>query len=156
MAAANSYAGLRQLRGKVKIAVDVDEMRRHGQTLICVDTTCIIAYLAGDDGSDVEFLDKLLLRKMVVLPPVAVAELFSDPALPREAELLIGSLPVLPLGEGYWGRAGKLRARLAAAGFGVRLADTLIAQVCLHHKTPLLTRDKGFRRFGKVAGLKLL
>jgi len=124
--------------------------------VICADTNCIIAYLAGDDGSDVEFLDKLLERKVIALPPVVVAELLSDPALPREAEMLIRSLPELTIGNGYWQRAGKLRAKLAQRGFSARLADTLVAQSCIDHKAPLLTRDKGFRRFVRIAGLDLL
>lgn len=123
--------------------------------MICADTNCIIAYLAGEDSSDVEFLDKLLQRRVLTLPPVVVAELLSDPSMPREAELLIQSLPVLAVREGYWQRAGKLRASLATHGIRARLADTLIAQSCLDHEIPLLTRDKGFQRFNKVAGLKL-
>jgi predicted nucleic acid-binding protein len=124
--------------------------------MVCVDTNCVIAYLAGDDGSDVEFLDKLLRRRAVALAPVVISELLSDPGLPLEAEKLIASLPQLAVGDGYWQRAGKLRAKLARSGYAARLADTLIAQSCLDHKAPLLTRDKGFQRFGKTAGLKLL
>jgi predicted nucleic acid-binding protein len=124
--------------------------------VVCADTNCVIAYLAGDTDSDVDFLDKLLARKAVVLAPVVVAELLSDPALPLAAEKLIASLPCLVTGDGYWKRAGKLRAQLARRGYAARLADTLIAQSCLDHKVPLLTRDKGFKRFARVAGLKLL
>jgi predicted nucleic acid-binding protein len=124
--------------------------------VVCADTNCVIAYLAGDKGSDVDFLDKLLAGKAVVLAPVVVAELLSDPGLPRAAEKLIASLPCLETGDGYWERAGKLRAELARRGYAARLADTLIAQSCLDHKVPLLTRDGGFQRFAKVAGLKLI
>jgi hypothetical protein len=124
--------------------------------LICADTNCIIAYLSGDDGGDIDFLDKLLRRGAVALPPVVITELLSDPALPHEAERLIGSFPVLTTVQGYWQRTGRLRAKMAANGYGAGLGDALVAQICLDHKTPLLTRDKGFRRFSKVAGLKLL
>jgi predicted nucleic acid-binding protein len=124
--------------------------------VICADTNCLIAFLAGEDRDDVEFLDKLLQRQIVKLPPVVVAELLSDPSLPREVELLILSLPVVTVSEGYWQRAGKLRARLSSQGYRARLADTLIAQACLDSDSPLLTRDKGFQRFRKVAGLKLV
>jgi hypothetical protein len=58
--------------------------------------------------------------------------------------------------DGYWARAGKLRAELARRGYAARLADTLIAQSCLDHQVPLITRDRGFQRLAKVAGLKLL
>jgi predicted nucleic acid-binding protein len=116
----------------------------------------VIAYLAGERASDVDFLDKLFARRIVVLAPVVVAELLSDPALPRAAEKLIVSLPRLVPGDGYWERGGKLRAELARRGYAARLADTLIAQACLDHNVPLLTRDKGFQRFARVSGLKLL
>ena len=124
--------------------------------MVCADTNCVIAYLAGDKGSDVDFLDKLFERRVVILAPVVVAELLSDPALPSAAEKLIKSLPCLVVSDGYWARAGKLRAELARRGYAARLADTLIAQSCLDHQVPLLTRDRGFQRFAKVAGLKLL
>lgn len=124
--------------------------------MICADTNCIIAFLAGDEGDDVDFLDKLLQRRVVALPPVVVSELMSDPALPHEAELLIRSLPELAVTEGYWTRAGKLRAGLSSHGVRAQLADTLVAQSCLDHNVPLLTRDKGFQRFQKLAGLILI
>jgi predicted nucleic acid-binding protein len=124
--------------------------------VVCADTNCVIAYLAGERGDDVDFLDKLFARRVVILAPVVVAELLSDPALPYAAGKLITSLPRLATGDGYWERAGKLRAQLARRGYAARLADTLIAQSCLDHNVPLLTRDKGFQRFAKVAGLKLV
>jgi len=34
------------------------------------------------------------------------------------------------------------------------LADTLIAQICIDHDVPLITRDKDFRHFAKH-GLRL-
>jgi len=123
--------------------------------LIWADTNCIIAYLAGDDGSDIEFLDKLLRRGAVAVPPVVISELLSDPALPPDAELVISAFPVLATREGYWQRTGRFRARLAAHGYKAGLGDSLVAQICLDYKTPLLTRDKGFGRFSKVAGLKV-
>jgi len=124
--------------------------------VVCVDTNCVIAYLAGENGGDVEFLDKLLQQRTVALAPVVISELMSDPGLPVEAEKLISSLPLLTVFEGYWHRAGLLRAGLARRGYVARLADTLIAQSCLDHKAPLLTRDQSFQRFVKTAGLKLL
>ena len=57
---------------------------------------------------------------------------------------------------GYWERAGKLRALLIAKRLKPRLADTLIAQICIDNDIPLITRDKDFRHFAKHAGLRLL
>jgi hypothetical protein len=98
----------------------------------------------------------MLVRKLVVLPPVVVAEMLSDPALPPGMDTILRSLPELPVTAGYWRRSGELRSQLARRGFKARLADTLIAQSCLDYKSALLTRDKGFQRFASVAGLKLL
>lgn len=128
---------------------------REGPEVVCPDTKCVIAYLAGKQSADVEFLDKLLERKIVVMAPVVVAELLSDPTLPAVAEGFIRSLPEMGAGPGYSPRAGKLRAVLAEKGFKARLADTLIAQSCLDHDVPLLTRGQGFRRFVKL-GLRLV
>ena len=50
--------------------------------MVCVDTNCVIAYLAGENGGDVEFLDKLLQQRTVALAPVVISELMSDPGLP--------------------------------------------------------------------------
>jgi predicted nucleic acid-binding protein len=44
-------------------------------------------------------------------------------------------------------RAGKTKAKLA---------DTLIAQLCIDHEVPLITRDRDFSHFQKFCGLKLL
>jgi predicted nucleic acid-binding protein len=37
----------------------------------------------------------------------------------------------------------------------VRLADTLIAQSCIDHHVPLITRDVDFRHFAKLGMLVL-
>ena len=123
--------------------------------MVAVDTNCIIAYLAGDSGEDIDLLDQLLARKLAVLPPVVVAELLSDPILPADAERMLRSLPEVSISDGYWYRAGKLRCELTKLGYKARLADTLIAQSCLDSNVALLTRDKGFRRF-EQAGLRLV
>jgi predicted nucleic acid-binding protein len=41
------------------------------------------------------------------------------------------------------------------AGFKAKLADTLIAQSCLDHDVPLITRDGDFRHFVAL-GLRVL
>ena len=69
---------------------------------------------------------------------------------------LLGERPRLPLKEGYWERAGALRATLIAACGKAPLADALIAQCCLDHGLRLVSRDADFRHFVRVAGLQLL
>jgi hypothetical protein len=90
------------------------------------------------------------------MAPVVLAELLSDPSMPAATEAGLLAVELLETTAGYWLRAGKLRAMLRQKGFKARLADTLIAQTCLDHGAPLLTRDRGFRPFSSHAGLVLI
>jgi len=123
--------------------------------MLCLDTSSVIAYLEGHSGSDVEAVDRALENQEGVIAPVTLSELLSDPALSRTLRKLILELPVLPVVEGYWERAGLLRARALRMGHKAKLADTLIAQSCLDHRVSLVSRDRDFRVFHRVAGLKL-
>jgi predicted nucleic acid-binding protein len=69
---------------------------------------------------------------------------------------LFRELPLLPLSAGYWERTGALRSRILARGLRARLADALIAQSCVDHRLPLVTRDADFRHFARLGGLKLI
>jgi predicted nucleic acid-binding protein len=64
-------------------------------------------------------------------------------------------LPRLEITDGYWERAGALRARVLGKGLKARLADALIAQSCLDHRVPLVTADRDFRHFTRH-GLELM
>jgi predicted nucleic acid-binding protein len=44
--------------------------------------------------------------------------------------------------DGYWRRAGLLRAMLVKRGHKAKLADVLIAQSCLDHRVLLITTTK--------------
>lgn len=96
-----------------------------------------------------------LEQAQAALPPVVLTELLSDPKVSSAVKDLFLQLPVLETTDGYWQRAGLLRARLLARGRRARLADTLIAQSCLDHEVPLVTRDADFRHFVRLAGLRL-
>ena len=124
--------------------------------MIAADTSSLISYLSGGKGDDVDALDMALQSKQVVLPPVVLCELLSDPELPEQLSRTLKSLPLLSLSEGFWERAGLLRAKVIAQGRKARLADALIAQICLDHDLPLIARDRDFRHFARVSDLKLL
>ena len=47
--------------------------------MIAADTSTWIAYLEGGWGKDVELLDKALADRQVLMVPVVLAELLSDP-----------------------------------------------------------------------------
>jgi predicted nucleic acid-binding protein len=123
--------------------------------LIAIDSSSMIAYLCGDEGTDVDAVEIALQFNQGVFPPVVVSELCSDPTLRAEVRALIHGIPQLEIRSGYWERAGDLRARLLGRGLKARLADALIAQSCLDHDISLLTRDKDFRNFSRHAGLRL-
>lgn len=124
--------------------------------MIAVDTSSLIAYLAGDDGRDVTLFDAALARNEVSLPPVVVSETLSAPNMPEQIEQLIQTLPMLPLIGGYWERTGQLRRRLLARGLRAPLADALVSQSCLDHEVALLTRDRDFKNFARYGGVALV
>ena len=66
------------------------------------------------------------------------------------------SIPILELMAGFWERAGRTRAELIRRKLKPKLADTLIAQVCIDHSVTLHARDTDFRPFAKYAGLQLV
>jgi predicted nucleic acid-binding protein len=124
--------------------------------LIALDSSSLLAFLKGEKGRDVELLDLALADRQGCLPPVVVTEIASSPRLSRRVSELLQQLPVLEIDQGYWQRAGALRAAVLAKGLKAYLADALIAQSCLDHDVPLITRDSDFTRFAAIGGLKLL
>ena len=123
--------------------------------MIAVDTSSWSAFLEGKHGADVEALEQALEHGNVVLPPVVLTELLSSPRLTEDAAKLFAGVPLLEIGSGYWERAGRLRAKVLSKGLRARLADTLIAQSCIDHRVPLVTRDDDFRHFSQLGGLRV-
>ena len=115
-----------------------------------------IAFLQGDDGEDAELLDRALQDRQVLMAPVVLTEVLSDPKLPSEVAQTLSELPLIEVTPGYWQRAGELRAKVLAMRRKARLCDALIAQSCIDRGIPLLTRDRDFRAFIDAAGLDLL
>lgn len=123
--------------------------------MIALDTSALIAHLEGRDTVVAAAAALVLAERQACLPPVVVSEFLGDPKLPPSVAELIVALPSLPVTEGYWERAGRLRSRLLAKGLKARLADTLIAQSCLDHNVSLVTADRDFRHFVTVGKLRL-
>lgn len=123
--------------------------------MIAVDTSTLLAFLAGAKGNDTDALDAALAYREVALPPVVVTEVLSAPQADERLGPLIVALPMLVVTDGFWERAGELRARLHARRLKAPLADALIAQSCLDHGVALLTRDADFRHFARHGGLTL-
>jgi len=121
--------------------------------MIVADTSTWIAFLQGDEGEDTKLLDRALEDRQVLMAPVVLTELLSDPKLPSEVAQSLSELPIIEIGLGYWQRAGALRAQVLAKRRKARLADALIAQSCIDHGILLLTRDRDFRAFVEAIGL---
>jgi hypothetical protein len=124
--------------------------------VIAVDTSSMIAFLEGARGDDADLVQSALDHQQLVLPPVVLTELLSDPGVPANVRSLLTALPQLHVEPGFWERAGLLRASVLKRRLKARVADALIAQSCLDQSVPLVTRDKDFRHFARAAGLALL
>ena len=124
--------------------------------MISADTSALVEYLKGGDGKEVAFIEEALLGGTLVVSPVVISELLSDSKLSQDKIKKIMFLPVLEVNEGYWQKAGIMRAKLISKKLKARLADTLIAQSCLDHNVALITLDSDFRHFKKHCGLKTI
>jgi predicted nucleic acid-binding protein len=124
--------------------------------MIAADTSTWIAFLEGARGDDVDLLDRALEERQVLMVPVVLTELLSDPKLPEEIAETISEIPLMEIAAGHWRRAGALRAKVLARRRKARLGDALIAQSCVDEGVSLLTRDRDFRAFAEAAGLDLV
>lgn len=101
-------------------------------------------------------LDQALQDQQVLMLPVVLTELLSDPRLPPSVARTLAEVPQIEVEPGYWERAGALRAKVLGKARKARLGDALIAQSCLDRGLPLLTRDRDFLRFSDAADLDLV
>jgi predicted nucleic acid-binding protein len=124
--------------------------------MIAADTSTWVAFLEGERGQDTQLLDRALEDRQVLMVPVILTELLSDPKLPSSVADTLSDVPMVDIEPGYWQRAGALRARVLSKRRKARLGDALIAQSCVDRGIPLLTRDWDFRAFVDAAGLDLV
>jgi len=124
--------------------------------MIAADTSTWVAFLEGGEGEDAQLLDRALEHRQVVMVPIVLTELLSDPKLPSGVAETLSEVPLIEIESGYWQRAGTLRARVLAKRRKARLGDALIAQSCIDRGIPLLTRDRDFQAFAEAAGLDLV
>jgi predicted nucleic acid-binding protein len=124
--------------------------------MIAADTSTWVVFLEGGAGEDTQLLDRALENRHVVMVPVVLTELLSDPKLPSGVAETLSEVPLVEIASGYWQRAGGLRAKVLVKRRKARLGDALIAQSCIDGGVPLLTRDRDFRAFAEAAGLDLV
>lgn len=121
---------------------------------IAIDTSSLRRYATRVRGADTEAVREGVASRRAVIPPVVIAEAYSDPNLDDYTREMLEVLPRLLLLDGYWERTGLLRAAVLAKGFKAALPDCLVAQSCIDHDIPLITHDHDFRHF-TAAGLQL-
>jgi predicted nucleic acid-binding protein len=124
--------------------------------MIAADTSTWIAFLGGAPGQDSQLLERALGDRQILMIPVVLTELLSDPALSPEVAETLSEIPMIEVEPGYWQRAGQLRAKILSMRHKARLGDALIAQTCVDRGIPLLTRDKDFHAFADAARLHLV
>jgi predicted nucleic acid-binding protein len=124
--------------------------------MIAADTSTWVAFLEGEAGEDVRLLDQALEDRQVLMVPVVLTELLSEPELPSGVAVTLAEVPLIEIEPSYWQRAGALRSRVLAKRRKARLGDALIAQSCIDRGLPLITRDRDFRAFAEAAGLDLV
>jgi predicted nucleic acid-binding protein len=122
--------------------------------LIALDTSSLRRWSQQEEGTDVSRAAAAIMRGEAALPPIVLCEALSNPAVDAGFVAFVLSLPLLPIDDGYWKRAGELRRSVLEAGLKAKLADTLIAQVCIDNNAALITHDADFRHFTR-AGLTL-
>ena len=123
--------------------------------MIAVDSSAFILFFKDAEHPVSYQVAQLLEASLVVIPPVVLSELLSDPVLPDDLAEMLSDLLILHITEGYWQRVGKMRADTLRRKFKSRLADVMIAQSCIDYGVPLLTCDLDFRHYEHFHGLKL-
>jgi predicted nucleic acid-binding protein len=124
--------------------------------VIAVDSSSLIAFFSGDVSADTDAVHEALLNDTLTLPPAVLSEVLCQPSTHPRMQQLIVKLPMLTPRDGYWLRVALLRRKLFEHKRKAKLGDALIAQSCIDHDIPLLTRDEDFRHYAKHAGLKLV
>jgi len=124
--------------------------------MIAADTSTWIAFFQTLPGQDTQLLERALKDRQILMIPVVLTELLSDPVLSSGVAETLAEIPMVDLQSGYWQRAGMLRAKVLSMRRKARLGDALIAQTCVDSNIPLLTRDKDFSAFADAAELNLV
>jgi len=123
--------------------------------LIAIDTSAFVRFFEGAQDRTRVLVREAVREHTAAIPPIVLAELFSNPDMREDLRVALSSIDLLPVQEGAWQRAGILRASLLRRGLKAHLADCLIAQSCIDNDAPLITYDRDFRHFER-AGLRVI
>jgi len=123
--------------------------------MIAIDTSALVAFFHDEGGNEVGGVELAFESHCAVFPSPVLTEILSDHKLSPAVIELLQQIPLLEVKPGYWERAGLLRSRILKRGYKARIADSLIAQACIDHAVPLVTKDGDYRHFSKYAGLQI-
>jgi len=130
--------------------------------MVVVDTSVWIDFLNGHRSLETEYLAACLSDDIpIVLPGLVRAEILAGLRTDAEAQRIESLLTAFdaatePATDDYTAAAGIYR-RCRGAGVAVgSVVDCLIAQTCLKHGYPLLTKDGDFRRIAAHTPLRLV
>ena len=73
--------------------------------MIAADTSTWIAFLAGETVADTKLLDQALGNRQLLMVPVVLTALLSDPKLLAEVAKTLRDVPAIEIGSGHSGNA---------------------------------------------------
>src|ERR1019366_3672990 len=79
--------------------------RAQGRPMIAANMSTWVAFLEGAGGEDAKLLDGALEDRQVLMVPVVLTELLSDPKLPSAVAETLAEVPLVEIEPGYWQRA---------------------------------------------------
>lgn len=123
--------------------------------MIAADRSALVAFFKGEDCRETAQVHVALAAGDICLPPVVLTEMLTNPVAIHEMLETIVGFALLPVTDGYWERAGASRRLLREKSVRAKISDTLIAQSCIDHDVPLITREGDFLHFARHCGLKL-
>ncbi len=127
-------------------------------TVHLVDTSVWVDFLRGISNPRVSLLESLLHDGEAYLCEVTYAEICVGAKSPQQFQKFAQSfagLPFLSLPNHWHQEIARMGYVLKSKGRKAFIADLLIALVALHHRVPLLSKDKDFEVFRALFGLRL-
>ncbi|MBU0472721.1 MAG: PIN domain nuclease [Bacteroidetes bacterium] len=127
--------------------------------MIFVDSTVIIDYFNGVDNWQVDKLDSILGREVVVIGDFILTEVlqgFKSDSDYQKAKLILNEFPILNiLGEEMAIKSADNFRFLRKNGITIRKTiDVIIATFCIENNLELLHNDRDFEPFVELLNLK--
>ena len=119
-----------------------------------LDTNILIAYLEGEETVVAFVLTQKEAGRTLFVSSISVAELLSRNTLTStdiaHIKNLVGSLLSVPLDDELAEAVGALRRK-----YKLPIPDAAVAATALVRQSPLVTRDKGFRKIKELTFIEL-